>query len=57
MMMLLRFNLPAFKIPFNRFIKVVAHSNSLIEVHYYNDREDEISVLGYDLLHCWDDSN
>ncbi len=52
MLTLLRYNQPALKIPFNRFIGAFSHDN-LIEVHYYNDDEEEISVLGYHLMHCW----
>ena len=52
MLTLLRYNQPALKIPFNRFIGAFSHDN-LIEVHYYDDNEKEISILGYHLMHCW----
>lgn len=48
-MKLLRFNQQPLEIPNNKFVGAFPKDN-LIEVHYYNENDDEQSVLGYHLM-------
>ncbi len=48
-MKLLRFNQPPLEIPNNKFIAAFSENN-LIEVHYYDENDDEQATLGYHLM-------
>lgn len=51
-LILFRFNQPPIDIPINRVISVDA-GNNILKVTYYDDEENPISLLGYQLLHKW----
>lgn len=48
-MKLLRFNQPPLEIPNNKFVGAFP-KNNLIEVHYYDENDDEQAALGYHLM-------
>lgn len=48
-MKLLRFNQQSLEIPNNKFVGAFSKDN-LIEVHYYDDDDNEQVVLGYHLM-------
>lgn len=48
-MKLLRFNQTQLEIPNNKFVGAFPKDN-LIEVHYYDENDDEHTALGYHLM-------
>lgn len=52
MIKLLRFNKESLTIPSEKLVCVNPHDN-LIEVKYYDNDDNEVSELGYQLIHHW----
>ena len=49
-MKLLRFNQPPLEISNNKFIGAYSEDNNLIEVHYFDNDDNEQTALGYHLM-------